>query len=237
MVQLIEPGDRPLILGHRGASAYAAENTIAALQLALDQGADGVEIDVRRCADGGLVLSHDPYLADGTAIVDLGRADLIQLAPDIPDLGDAIAVLAGAFVNVEIKNMPDEPDFDPTGTVARAVAALLSVRNFRGVVSSFNPATVEHFAALAPAIPAGLLTPAGLPIDQAVEAATGLAAWHPHWTALTDGSGKAVARAHEANLRVITWTVDEPTIATELAAQGVDAIITNDPPALLAALS
>ena len=60
--------ETPLVYGHRGASAAAPENTIEAYVLARDQGADGVEIDVRRSADGILVLHHDPDLPDGRIV-------------------------------------------------------------------------------------------------------------------------------------------------------------------------
>ncbi len=227
---------RPLILGHRGASAYAKENTLAALRLALDQGADGVEIDVRRCADGTLVLSHDAHLPDGTPIVDLDRRDLRRAVPEIPDLTEALALLDGAFVNVEIKNVPDDPDFDEMDGVARDVAAILTSTEFRGIVSSFNPATVEHVAATAPTIRTGLLTAAAIPADQGIRAAAGHAAWHPHWSSLAGHGEDAVHAAHAAGLAVIVWTVDDPDTARLLDRYRVDGIITNDPPALLAAL-
>src|SRR5262249_7195163 len=62
---------RPLVLGHRGASAEAPENTIAAFSLALAQGADGVELDAQRCASGEVVVVHDASFARTTGLAEL----------------------------------------------------------------------------------------------------------------------------------------------------------------------
>ena len=72
--------------GHRGASAAERENTLAAFDTARRMGADGVELDVRRTADGALVVAHDPLLADGRALVSLDRA---ELPPDVLELHEA----------------------------------------------------------------------------------------------------------------------------------------------------
>src|SRR3954452_18398025 len=77
------PGGQPLVLGHRGASAYAPENTFAAFDLAVEMGADGIETDVRATRDGVLVLLHDETVdrtTDGTGVVaELNRAQVDAL--------------------------------------------------------------------------------------------------------------------------------------------------------------
>ena len=65
------PGGRPLIWAHRGASAEAPENTLAAFALALAQGADGIELDAQRCATGEVVVIHDDSLARTTGLAAL----------------------------------------------------------------------------------------------------------------------------------------------------------------------
>ena len=92
----------PLILGHRGASADRAENTLAAFIEADEQGADGVELDVRLTADQLLVLSHDRALGDGTLIHRTSAAALRKLAP-LENLPAALEVAPG-IVNVEVKS-------------------------------------------------------------------------------------------------------------------------------------
>jgi glycerophosphoryl diester phosphodiesterase len=76
-----------LVIGHRGAPLVAAENSVASFRAASDAGADGVELDVRRTADGGFAVHHDAHLADGRPVVTLGRAELSR---DIPDLDAAL---------------------------------------------------------------------------------------------------------------------------------------------------
>src|SRR3954466_8935464 len=103
------------VIAHRGASAAAPENTVEAFHLAKELGADWVELDARRTADGAVVVHHDAHLADGRAIVDLRRSDL---PAHVCDLADALDACDGMSVNIEIKNWPDDVDFDPTDAVA-----------------------------------------------------------------------------------------------------------------------
>ena len=110
-----------LVIAHRGASRAERENTIAAFRRAVEMGADGIELDVRRSADDRLVVHHDAALADGRLIRHTGSADL----PDhIPSLAAALDACEGAFVNVEIKNDPSDPDFDPSRRAAYYVRVL-----------------------------------------------------------------------------------------------------------------
>ena len=107
------------VIGHRGASRAERENTLAAFRAAVAQGADGVELDVRRTADGALAVHHDAHLPDGRAIVATTWADM----PDhVPDLASALDACAGLrTVNVEIKNWPGDVDFDPSLAVVDRV--------------------------------------------------------------------------------------------------------------------
>src|SRR5450432_3564900 len=103
-------GRRALLLAHRGGAGPWRENTLEAFAAALRLGADGVELDVRRTSDGTLVVHHDAEIAGVGAIHALpARA----LPPWVPRLEDALGRCAGAIVNVEIKNAPVEPGFDP----------------------------------------------------------------------------------------------------------------------------
>src|SRR3954469_14433888 len=80
---------KPLVLGHRGASAAAPENTVAAFARARELGADGVELDVRRSADGVLVVHHDPDLRDAGPIKAMTLAELRATQPDLATLEEA----------------------------------------------------------------------------------------------------------------------------------------------------
>lgn len=226
---LTSSADRPapLLYGHRGASADAAENTLAAFALARVQGADGVELDVRRSADGTLVLHHDPALPDGRVVV---RTRTAELPAHIPTLEAALDECAGLVVNIEIKNSPFEADHDPACTVADDVVAVLAGRGGadRVLVSSFDLATVDRVRALDPGVPTALLTfvhPVGA--DAIVLASErGHGAIHPHHATVDVAF---VALAHDVGLEVNVWTVDDPDRLRELAAAGVDGIVTNVP--------
>ena len=217
----------PLVYAHRGASAAAPENTVEAFSLARRLGADGVELDVRRSLDAALVLHHDAVLPDGRIVVETGRADL---PASLPDLAQALDACADLIVNIEIKNLPHEPDFDPDRAVVDAVVALLEERGRRDrvLVSSFHLATVDRVKALDPEIGTGFLTfldPSPLEgVRYAVE--RGHDAIHPHHATVDE---HLMAAARDAGLLVNTWTVDDPERMRELAALGVDGIVTNVP--------
>src|SRR5437588_12260658 len=107
------------ILGHQGATGSSRGNTIEAFVEARRLGADGVELDVRRCQDGALVVHHDPAIPGLGPIAELGVADLPAY---VPLLAAALETCAGLLVNVEIKNAPTEPGFDAEGMLASNVA-------------------------------------------------------------------------------------------------------------------
>ena len=87
-----QPADRPLVLGHRGASAYAGDNTREAFRLVVEQGADGVELDVRFTADDVIVLSHDPHLPGLGVLADHTYEELHEKLPDVLTLDEGAAV-------------------------------------------------------------------------------------------------------------------------------------------------
>lgn len=215
------------IVGHRGASATHPENTLAAFAAARDAGADGVELDVRRTADDVLVVHHDAALADGRV---LRRTPAAELPEAVPTLAEALEACAGMWVDIEIKNLPSDPDYDAEHGISVSVAALVAAYgvNDRVLVSSFDMATLDRLKAVDPTIPAGWLVFTGSAPAQFVErvAAHGLDAIHPH-DLLVDPGFLRVARA--AGLEVNVWTVDDPARVVQLAGWGVDSIITNDP--------
>jgi glycerophosphoryl diester phosphodiesterase len=225
-----------LVLGHRGASAAAPENTLAAFRLALAQGADGVELDVRRTADGALAVHHDPHLADGRAVADVTAADLPE---GVCLLDAALDACGDVLVNVELKDLPGEPGHTAAHRLARAVVSALAGRSGGApvLVSSFDLAAVDTVRALAPDLPTALLgtAAAGEAAARLVDAARrhGHGAVHPHHTAV---DAELVARCRDAGLGCNTWTVDDPVRIGELAVLGVDAVVTNRPDVALRTL-
>lgn len=221
-----------LVIGHRGASADHPENTIEAFVGAREQGADWVELDVRRTRDGVLVVHHDPAVQDGPVIAESVAADL---PGSVPTLTAALEACAPMGVNIEIKNTPEEPGFDASREIAaRTLEAAVAVRAV-GVrsggplsISSFDLLAIERVRELQPAMTTGwLVFSCDDPVDAvAVCVAGGYDAVHP-FDLFVDGA--TVRRSHGAGVAVNVWTVDAVERIEELVRMGVDAVITNRP--------
>jgi glycerophosphoryl diester phosphodiesterase len=221
-----------LVLAHRGSgpSGPERENTVPAFLASRRSGADGVELDVRRSADGALVIHHDAVLADGRRLCELERAELPGY---VPGLAEALDACGGLVVNIEVKNSPMDPDFDPSEGVADDVASLLNARAARGrardlvIVSSFSLQTLWAVTSAARGVETAWLAPSVLDADQIWEIASGagLRGVHPFETVV---DAAFVERARREQLAVRAWTVDDPLRVVELARAGVDAVITND---------
>lgn len=220
------------VLAHRGASRAERENTLAAFRRAGEMGADGVELDVRRTADGRLVVHHDPHLDDGRIICEL---DADALPEHIPTLSAALDACAGMWVNLEIKNDESDPDFDPGDWVAAETMALLAGRGelHRWLMSSFRLETMDRCRELLPAVRTAWLT--SIVPDDAAEmlVSRGHAALHPSVRFL---SREVIDQCHDAGLVVNTWTCDDPVRMRELIAWGIDGICTNVPDIALAVI-
>jgi glycerophosphoryl diester phosphodiesterase len=210
-------------------------------------GADGVELDVRRTADGGLAVHHDAHLADGRALV---ATAWDALPPEVVDLAAVLDACRDLdLVNVEIKNWPDDVDFDASlGVVEWVVEVLLgrpADERARLLVSCFHLRSVDRVRELAPELATAWLvigpgadgrSPAGAEGELALvdrAAAHGHTALHPHHAFVTPG---LVSEAHVAGLAVNTWTCDDPERIAWLAGVGVDGVVTNVPDVALAAL-
>jgi len=225
-----------LIIAHRGASADHPENTEDALFGAASQGADWVEIDVRRSHDGCLIVNHDPWYHDERTVWDTSGSDR---PPYVLELSEALDICASTprplGVNVEIKNSPGDlgGDHVPVSLqVVDEVVALLCDRAGAGVreeilLSSFDTATIDRVRELGgPPTAQLVLDLAAWPDAIESIARHGHVALHP-WDPFVDAD--LLDRAHAAGLAVNTWTVDDPERITALAAMGVDGIVTNVP--------
>ena len=209
---------RPLRLAHRGDARRALENTIPALLAALDvEGCDGVELAVRRAADGEPVLLHDETLdrvqghhgrVDELTVGDLDALGVPSLASALNDLPHA------AFLDVELK-------VDGGRRVVEVLAGGRGPALQNAVVSSFEPEAIERVRAPAPSWPCWLNA------DDASEATVGLAGElgcsgiSVAWRAL---DARVVGRAHDAGLAVAAWTVRRRPTFDRLARDGVGAI-------------
>jgi glycerophosphoryl diester phosphodiesterase len=238
--------DIPLVVAHRGASADEPENTLAAFRRARRDGADGVELDVLRCATGEVVVFHDDELSRLCGVPgDVRAQSLVALralsvrGEPIPELWQVLEELGPEMlVNVELKSAPGLRGTALDDGLAYGVAEALRRHNMgdRALVSSFDPVLLGRMRAVAPEVQRGLLFAAdqSLPLRRGWAAMwVGAAAVHPE-VALVDEPRMAAWRKRQ--LAVNVWTVDDPGELRYLASLGVDGVITNRPKAAREAL-
>jgi glycerophosphoryl diester phosphodiesterase len=241
-------GDTTLVFGHRGAKAYAPMNTIPAFELAAEQGAQGIELDVQLSSDGELVIIHDYTVdstSDGTGEVATKSLDELKALDmgswfdakfaglRIPTLDEVFTAVGQAlYVNVENKvySLP-EPIMD------KAVVDCILRNNMqeRVIVSSFAPHNLRRMHRLSPDIPQGYLqspeTMAGATQDVLNPDDYHAEHWHH---SMIDTPQMDYAR--ETGKYVNTWTVNDATRARQLRLLGVHCIITDYPDVILKAL-
>lgn len=222
----------PLIIGHRGASAAAPENTLAAFRLAQTQGAHGIEFDVQLSADGVPVVIHDDTVDRTTngrgRVTDLTLTQLQTLdagqGEPIPTLAQVFELFGPDFLyNLEIKN-DDQTDQG----AERAIAACIRRYGVQSqlLISSFNPKALERiYAVLGDEVPLGFLH-MGMIDRHSPDWAFSCRADHPYYLAI-DADYMAWAKAQ--NLVVNIWTLDDFAAAQPLIKLGIHSIITNQP--------
>jgi glycerophosphoryl diester phosphodiesterase len=190
------------------------ENSLEAFESAIAAGADLIELDVRRTADGALVVTHDPRL-DGLVVARAPVGELRARADPPPLLEEVVGQLAGRIgLNVELKE---------TGYEAVVLAALHPVLAAGPpiLLSSFRPEAVAAVRRLAPQLPAGLLLSDRRAIRRRLAASEATVALP--WT-------RRRRRAIEHGLPEIAWTVDDPrALAARLRDPRVAGVITNRP--------
>jgi glycerophosphoryl diester phosphodiesterase len=242
MAHLLEQFTRPAVIAHRGASAFAPENTLAAFRLALELGADGVELDAMLCAGDEVVVIHDDLVDRTTGARGMVRQmKLPQLkaldagslfdpkfaGEPIPTLDEVFAEIGSrAVINVELKNYTT-----PTDALPDKVVDLVIRHGLQDSVlfSSFHPLNLIRVRRRLPRTPAAILTLVG-------KQGRLLRGWlgrqvapkyiHPYYS---DVDAESMAREHKLGRRVNTWTVNEESEMNRLINIGIDGIITDNP--------
>ena len=233
---------QPVIFAHRGASAHAPENTLAAFELALTQQADAIELDVKLSADEQVVVIHDPTVDRTTngkgRVQDLALAELKKLdcgsffsgnyaAEKIPTLEEVFeSVGKRIFINIELTNYKT-----PRDNLSEVVCMLVKKHKMqkRIIFSSFHASNLSKARSYLPDVPRGLLAMDGL---QGVWARSfGFTfgkydALHPN---LKDITQQEINRVHRLKRRVHVWTVNKEQDMRRLFNWGVDGIFTDDP--------
>jgi glycerophosphoryl diester phosphodiesterase len=227
----------PLLIGHRGARRYAPENTIAAFDLALEHGCDGIEFDVRLTADGRAVVCHDPRISrldvassnyDKLALLRRvtampvlhaahdGAGTAVQMASVLPCLEDVVERYASsAYLYIELK---------VAGVEQAVLDALRAHPPQRGyVVASFLPEVIRNLHAIDNSVPVGLI--ADTTRDLAPWKDLPLHAVMPHHSLVTQ---ELVDTLHFARKQVMVWTVNSERQMRAVAEMGVDGIVSDD---------
>jgi glycerophosphoryl diester phosphodiesterase len=224
---------RPIVLGHRGASVRAVDNTLGAFRLAHQQGADGIEADLRFTADHVIVLHHDPEVIGVGTLIDMSFDEVRRRAPLIPTLNEMLAAAGDMLLDLEIKNDPRQPDFDPDRRMAHDLAAWVILHGLldRVVVSSFDPGTTDAVRASGGlAVTGQIFDINGGPTIRFRELADrGHAYVIPHESSLRTDGARFIDAAHNRGLQVAVWGVNRADHFRRLSAEGVDAVITDDP--------
>ena len=229
------------IFGHRGASGYAQENTLEAFDLAIKQGAHGVELDVHLTADDQLVVAHDETIdrvANGTGhisemtLAELKHYTFNKTHPEyanatIPTLQEVFQLIkpSGMRINIELKNsLIDYPELERKTIELAAKEGMLD----RILFSSFNHYSLLRVKKLMPEMFCGLLYEATLYRPWAYASLLGVDGLHPHFSEILFDRDEC-KRAHAAGIAVNPWTVNREEDITESLKVGADIIISNFP--------
>jgi glycerophosphoryl diester phosphodiesterase len=225
------------VIAHRGASGYRPENTLAAYALAVEQGADMIEIDLHMTRDAAVVISHDAelghlgaegYIADRT-LAEMRRLDAGhggEWSEPVPTLDEVLDRFGEQIpFNLELKwaEGGDYPGLERAALRAVEQRGLLETTLF----SSFRDSVLAELRRLSPGVRLGtLVDPRRAERLFARAEAVGAEAINPHF-ALIDAD--LLEQAHGRGLAVYSYTVDDPERIEDLVGLGVDGLFTNTP--------
>lgn len=232
----------PIIFAHRGASGHAPENTLAAFDLAVAQGADAVEFDVKLSKDEHVVVIHDSTLERTTngcgnvkehTLAELQALDAgLHFSPSfadqrIPTLGEVLALLGQRiYINIELTNYST-----PLDSLPEKVAEIVRSHQLQNNVlfSSFNFITLYRIKRLLPEVPVAILAlpgMAGALTRSFLLRALSPRVIHPHFA---DATPEYIRRQRKIGRRVHVWTVNQEHAMLNLIQSGVQGIFTDDP--------
>ncbi len=212
----------PIAIAHRGDPIGERENTLASFSAAVRLGADMIELDLRRTADGVIVVLHDATLERlwgvDRPVVDLDLAALRAIGSG----SEGIPTLAEALLHVDV---PVMVDFTEVEVVAGALETVRGADAMaRALFVTWNVDALRRLRALAPDARIGLTWIEPDPPEPALLEELGAEFWNPMFRLVTPDRVKL---AHELGVKVSTWTVDEPRHMARVHEAGVDAIVSN----------
>jgi glycerophosphoryl diester phosphodiesterase len=221
----------PSVIAHRGASGHAHENSPAAFRRAVELGADGVELDIHATSDGSLLVHHDVEVRGVGRISDLPRTAFhsyrLPNGEPIPTLAEALALLAGLAVWVEVKTLPPDCDSVLLQTLDAGPTPA------RYAVHGFDHRIVERLGERRPGLHRGVLLASYL-LDTLTVLRTAGADTLWMETHLIDQS--LVDLVHSAGGKLIAWTANDDAEILRLIRLGVDGVCGNYPDRIKSAL-
>ncbi len=224
----------PLIIAHKGANTFAPENSLPAFAKALDMGCDGIELDVRLCASGHVMVFHDRSTFRMTGMrhhihrLTLDQIKKLRLdgntSPEfhIPTLSEVLELVGdNMLLNIEIKKETITKD-----SIEERILASISEFGLRDnvIISSFNPWVLKKVALLAPEVALGFVYRSRSQMMMLNEAP--VTSMHASYRVL---SRRHLKNLRERGLKVFAWTVDREDVMIDMIKKGVDGIITNKP--------
>ena len=232
----------PLVYAHRGANTCAPENTLAAFCKARQQGADGIEMDVKLTADGEVVIMHDQTVNRTTnghgllrsySLVDLRRLDAGSWFDNafrgerVPTLGEIFETLQDSILyDIELTNYGT-----PFDQLLDKVLALIQKYELahKVMVTSFFPNNISRFRSLAPSIEGGVIALKGMAgfLSRSI-----VGRWFAPRAVIPvylDLTPKYILQQKAQNRKVFPWTVNDPADIQRMARWGVDGLITDVP--------
>ena len=221
--------NRPQVVAHRGSSAQHADNSWAAFEAAVTDGADAIECDVQRTRDGELVIRHDLTIA-GRLVAECAAAEIEAMAPGLIRLADLLAWAQRSKIDllVEVK--------DPDCAVATGAMVAASPWRDRIIVGGFHGPALAAVKALAPEVRTSLMMGSVVAPEDLIRLASAyrVDGVHPCWEQrapyphrLLDAA--AIARLREARLAVTLWHEERESELRALVVLRPDAICTNTP--------
>lgn len=233
------------IWAHRGASAYAPENTLAAFMLAIEQKADGIELDVHFTKDKVAIITHDDDVFRVTGyhglVENLTLEEIKKLSFDnkmaayfgekAPTLEEVLDLIkpSNLTINIELKTNHRRPE--GLEEVCQELVKKAGMDE-RVLYSSFNHHSLNHIKKISPHMPCGILYSNNMFKEWNYAKTMGWEAVHPHFKSVY--SKEYIKECHAAGIQCNAWTVDEPADIQFLLDLGIDAIITNKPDVALA---
>ena len=223
---------RPSVIAHRGASGYEYENSRAAFRRAVMLDADGVELDVHATSDGAIVVHHDAEIPGFGPIAQLtvGNARQIRIrnGEPLPLLSEILDLVGDREVWIEVKGLAEEHDARLLEVMDRGPAP------HRYAIHSFDHRIVRRLGTVRPELPRGVLLSAYLDDPVAAMRAVGATTLWQEWIQVDQA---LVARVHEADFKLIAWTVNEIGDLERLARLGVDGLCGNYPDRIRVAIA